>query len=415
MRSNLSFLNEFEMGLRNREFVVHYQPIFNHDNKTVFGAEALVRWQHPTKGLLYPSSFISEFEASSFIGQLDIYVFEEACRLIAKREKNGQDVVPISVNFSRQELFYDDFVSELETIRTQYGVDVKNLRIEITEGTISEDVDRFERVFNELHSKGYVLYMDDFGSAYSSLNVLMRLPFDAIKLDMKFFQGQLNDRGGIIISSVVRMAKLLNLVFVSEGVETLEQAEFMKSIGTSNIQGYLYSEPVPEAELFKLLDSTNVMALDPPFKRIDPMKSATFWTADSLDSFIFNNFAGGACIFAYKDEKIELLRVNQKCLKELGMNPTEKSLVFSTILDFLDQEGKTTYLNTIKKAIESDNEEECETWWNIKSPRSGRDQICIRSTMRVISQSESGVLVYCLIRDVTNEKEKGIVSKMAIE
>lgn len=191
---------------------------------------------------------------------------------------------------------------------------------------------------HKLHSFGYIVEMDDFGSGYSSLNILKDIDFDIIKLDMKFLEkehGESN-RGGTILSSVVRMVNWLGLPVIAEGVETVKQADFLGSIGCDYIQGYLYSKPLPEEQYEKLISGSAVGATIPQMSLIETLNSADFWSNDSMDTLIFSSFVGGAAIFEYRNGKIEILRVNKKYLQEISMNMSEKDLIKSDPLRALD-------------------------------------------------------------------------------
>ena len=234
-------------ALAEKHFVVYYQPQYNHSTGTLLCAEALVRWKHPEKGLISPGVFIPIFEKNGFITKLDLYVFEEVCIFLKKCMDSGINVVPISSNFSRHDIFQQDFVEKLEQIRAKYDIPVNYLRIEITESAVMGSSQLINEVVRKLHYHGYIVEMDDFGSGYSSLNVLKDIDLDVIKLDMLFMNEKSDtNRGGTILSSVVRMAKWLDMPVIAEGVENIRQADFLRSIGCDYIQGYVWNKPVTE-------------------------------------------------------------------------------------------------------------------------------------------------------------------------
>lgn len=244
-------------ALEEKQFVLYYQPQYNHVNGNLIGAEALVRWMHPKKGMISPGVFIPIFEKNGFIVPLDLYVFEQVCAFIRRCMDEGIPIVPVSSNFSRYDIFQDDFVGKLEAIRKKYDVPIRYLRIEITESVVLGGSQHANEIIRSLHEYGYVVEMDDFGSGYSSLNVLKDIDLDIIKLDMMFLSEDCGSKkGGIILSSMVRMAKWLGMPVIAEGVENPEQADFLKRIGCKYIQGYLYSRPLPEEQYVeKLLKS----------------------------------------------------------------------------------------------------------------------------------------------------------------
>lgn len=392
-------------ALQEKQFIVYYQPQYNHSTGTLLGAEALVRWQHPERGLISPGVFIPIFEKNGFISNLDFYVFEEVCAFHRRCIDKGMSVVPISTNFSRNDIFQPNFADKLDSIRAKYDVPVKYLRIELTESSVMESVDYANEVIAKLHDYGYVVEMDDFGSGYSSLNVLKDIDLDVIKLDMLFLAEESeSNRGGTIISSIVRMAKWLDMPVIAEGVESVGQADFLKSIGCNYIQGYLYSRPVPEKEYKQILETSTISPIIPQMRIIDNMNARDFWNPRSLETLIFSNYVGGAEIFDYHDGKMEILRINDKYLQELGMNLTEKEIIERDPLACFDDVNREYFIETIERAIETMEEQECETWISLRSDCCGEERLCIRTNLRVIGKSDNNHLFYGMIRNVTAEK-----------
>lgn len=258
-----------------------------------------------------------------------------------------------------------------------------------------------------MHDYGYVVEMDDFGSGYSSLNVLKDIELDVIKLDMMFMsEHSESKKGGTILSSIVRMAKWLRMPVIAEGVETIKQADFLRSIGCNYIQGYLYSKPIPEEEFVEMLSGSTVGIAVPQMRLIDTLNACDFWDPKSQETLIFSNYVGAAAIFDYHDGKVELLRVNQKYIQELGMNLSEKELVELDLMDAIEDSSKQIYAGMLERGIASMEEQECEVWCNIKSPCCGTERMCIRSTVKMIGKSDDNYLFYATIRNVTAEKNR---------
>ena len=394
-------------ALANKHFIVYYQPQYNHSTGMLLGAEALVRWNHPEKGIISPGVFIPIFERNGFITKLDLYVFEQVCAFVRKCLDNDIYAVPISTNFSRHDIFLPDFVESLEEIRTRYDVPVKYLRVEITESAVMGSSAAVNQVVQKLHDYGYVVEMDDFGSGYSSLNVLKDIELDVIKLDMMFMsEHSESKKGGTILSSIVRMAKWLRMPVIAEGVETIKQADFLRSIGCNYIQGYLYSKPIPEDEFVEILSGSTVGMAVPQMRLIDTLNACDFWDPKSQETLIFSNYVGAASIFDYHDGKVEILRVNQKYLQELGMNLSEKELVELDLMEAIEDSSKQIYSGMLERAISTMEEQECEVWCNIKSPCCGTERICIRSSVKMIGKSDDNYLFYATIRNVTAEKNR---------
>ncbi|HCM91318.1 MAG TPA: hypothetical protein DIS78_01950 [Lachnospiraceae bacterium] len=248
MREQAEIENEMEKALANGEFEMFLQPQINIKTGKICGAEALVRWRHPTKGILVPATFLSLFEDNGFITRLDSFMWEEACKYILRLQKRGI-MLPVSVNVSRRHIGQTDIVEVLTGLVEKYGFENRYLEIEITENLFMEDVTELFEEMGELKSRGFRILMDDFGSGYSSLNMLRKAPIDTMKID-RFFLDEImsTERGKIIVESSVRMAKMIGLDVIAEGVETKEQLDFLNSIDCDIAQGYYYSRPIPVGE-----------------------------------------------------------------------------------------------------------------------------------------------------------------------
>ena len=252
--------NKMEMALNNRYFSVYLQPKYELCHQTIAGAEALVRWNDPEQGMLRPDQFIPVFERNGFILKLDLFVFEEVCRTIRRWLDEGRKVVPISVNLSRAHLPDPDFLEPYREICRKYQVPPSLLEFELTESIMFENFEPLVPVIENLHQSGFTCSMDDFGSGYSSLNILKEMPVDAIKLDRDFFlSGSRSDvsRGKSVIESVIELAKKLHIKTVAEGIETMEQVDFLKTAGCDMVQGFVFARPMPVPEFEKLAYPTS--------------------------------------------------------------------------------------------------------------------------------------------------------------
>ncbi len=395
-------------ALNEEQFVVYYQPQYNHSTGMLVGTEALIRWQHPEQGLLYPGQFIPVFEKTGFITKLDLYVFYKVCCFIRKCLTNNYYIVPISVNLTRYDIFSPDFIEHIEEIRKKYDIETKYIRFEITESAAIGNGILINNAVEQFHKLGYKVEMDDFGSGYSSLNILKDIDFDVIKLDMKFLDvsADTERRGGTILSYIVKMINWLELPVIAEGVETAEQADYLRSIGCEYIQGYLYSKPVPEVQYIQFINKNNVGTMIPQLNLIDKLSAADLWSPQSMDTLVFNQLVGGAAIFSYDGKSIEILRVNRKYIEEYGMNCSQQNVITSDPSVQLSDDDKNTYRNMLETAIETGQEQECETWRTVVSECCGKDTICIRSTVRVIGTSKNSTLFYAMVRNITAEKTR---------
>jgi EAL domain-containing protein (putative c-di-GMP-specific phosphodiesterase class I) len=240
-----------QSAIEENQFKMYIQPKYNIYTNKIIGAEALVRWFNPERGKIYPNEFIPVMEENGFITELDYFMWKEACELLNKCAKNGIKDCPISVNVSRHHLKDTRFIEELRKYIDENNVEKPLIQLEITE-TVNDQL--ISQMAEKLKDEGFTLLMDDFGSGYSSLNVLLETPFDVIKLDKKFMDNMLNsDKGKTILEHVVSMADDMGIGLVAEGVETKEQVELLKKIGCGDVQGFYFSKPMPKEKFFNML------------------------------------------------------------------------------------------------------------------------------------------------------------------
>ncbi len=245
--------SEMQRALTEHEFVMFLQPKVDLGTGKICSAEALVRWQHPSNGLRMPGEFLPYFESNGFIKKLDEYMWECAAKFVSELSKEGYEI-PISVNVSRFHVSHTDLLDKLTGLTKKYGIDNRLIHLEITETLFTEDVNELYRTMGELKELGFVIEMDDFGSGYSSLNMLREAPVDVIKIDRYFVDEIMaTKRGRIIIENAITMSKQLGMVVVAEGVETKEQVEFLREANCDIAQGYYYSKPVPADQFKELL------------------------------------------------------------------------------------------------------------------------------------------------------------------
>lgn len=244
--------NTMEQALASGEFIVYLQPKINLAKSEIVGAEALVRWNSPKDGLISPGEFIPFFEKNGFIVKLDLYVFDCVCRLLKDWNARGIKAVPISVNLSRNHLSDPQFLERFEAIQKKYGVASSLLEFELTETVVFENLELLKNVIEQIHAAGFQCSMDDFGSGYSSLNVLKEIPVDILKLDGVFFDKEGDPRGNDVVESAIELARKLGMKTVAEGVETFSQVEFLKNAACDMVQGYVFSKPL-SIENFEIL------------------------------------------------------------------------------------------------------------------------------------------------------------------
>lgn len=254
MIEEINIENEMETSLAQRQFSMYLQPKYNIRTSKIVGAEALVRWEHPIKGLIAPYKFIPLFERNGFIMQLDMFIWEEACCALRRWIDAGLDPIPISVNVSRINVSNPNLVEYIDELVEKYKIEKKYLELEITETIYYEDQAKLREALLKLKKSGYTLLMDDFGSGFSSLSMLENTPFDVLKIDRSFFNDTtITDKGKKIIRHTICLSNDIGLNIVAEGVETKEQADYLLQCGCCVAQGYYYSKPIPLETFEKLI------------------------------------------------------------------------------------------------------------------------------------------------------------------
>lgn len=254
--------NTMQEALDSGEMKLYLQSKCSTESYQMRGAEALVRWQKPAKGIIMPDSFIPLFEKNGFIIKLDMYMVESVCRTLREWQDKKQRLIPISVNQSRACLYQPDYVGKLLRILNKYDISPSLIEVEVTERAFFDDELALISIIEQLHGFGFKVAMDDFGAGYSSLNMLQDVLVDVLKIDKNFFKENINsERGKKIVSNVVAMANDLNIEVVAEGIETKEQLDFLKEIHCGSVQGYYFSRPIP-VEAFEKTYYAELQAAD---------------------------------------------------------------------------------------------------------------------------------------------------------
>ena len=242
-------LSEMNHALENGEFQVYLQPKVNMQTGKIIGSEALVRWQHPGKGLISPAAFVPVFEKNGFIIEIDKYMIRNTCAIIRRWIDSGIPVYPVSVNLSRLNLYNKRIIQDISEYVEEYQIPREYISFEITESAFSGDNSYIKILAEKLQKEHFKVLMDDFGSGYSSLNTLKEIPVDVLKIDLKFLPaGENDEKANLIIKHVVEMAVDLDLMIIVEGVEREEQVEFLTKIGCKIAQGFYYYRPISVLE-----------------------------------------------------------------------------------------------------------------------------------------------------------------------
>lgn len=250
-------ISDIEGAITNKDLVVYYQPKYNiqGDEPHLRSAEALIRWNHPEFGMISPGDFIPLFESNGLIQKLDHYVWREAAEQVGKWKKKYGMSVPVSVNVSRMDIYYPKLRDDFKALLKENGLDNNELMLEITESAYADNADQLVNVIEKLRNDGFMIEMDDFGSGYSSLNMLTTIPIDALKMDMKFIRNMQKDEKSMkLVELILDIADFLQVPVIAEGVETEEQLLLLKERGCDIIQGYYFSKPVPPEEFTTFIE-----------------------------------------------------------------------------------------------------------------------------------------------------------------
>ena len=402
MRNEISveaaITSQMRRAMYNNEFTMYLQPQYNHSTGELVGAESLCRWIKPDGSIISPGVFIPIFEKSGFIKKLDKFMWKSAFTQIKKWQDEGTSPVPISVNISRLSLEDDEIISVIDNLQSIYDIDQHLLHFEITESAYTHDQEALISRITKIREMGFLIAMDDFGSGYSSLNTLKDIPIDILKLDMGFLRGDSNtEKGGSIIGSVIRMAHMLGLVTVAEGVETMEQADFLKSLGCDVIQGYLYARPMPVDKYEDILKSgkTVVMKNDSG----DDIKNVfRIFDRDSSDMQFFEKYMGPAAMFDYDAGKLSIIRVNDLMIDMLGYKGVT-AVEFSRTFDSgIPDEDRPAIVGMIKRALEGEKGVVC--MFGYLRPDSKK--VVIRARLWCIGRNGDNPVIYATADDVTD-------------
>ncbi|MEG1566640.1 MAG: EAL domain-containing protein [Anaerovoracaceae bacterium] len=344
--------NEMKYALENGQFEIYLQPQYNIHTNLPCGAEALVRWRHPEKGIISPGEFIPIFEQNGFISKLDYYVWEEACKCLQGRLENDIRPYPISVNVSRVNLYNPNLVDTLLELVDRYQVNPSLLNLELTESAYTDNPTTMKKVISQLQSKGFLIMMDDFGSGYSSLSLLKDIVIDVLKIDMLFLsKTEIQGRGENIIASVIRMAKWLNIPVIAEGAETLEQVDFLRSVGCDYVQGYYFARPMPIGDYEKLC-----IEISAEMSKLDEKIGGQYRYDDLFSSNaemkeLFGNALQPAVIYEFVDDKIEMIRVNEAYYALLGHD--DMLVNAPNVLELIEDEYKGIVLNAFRTCVQN--------------------------------------------------------------
>jgi len=390
-------VNNMRSALAGEEFAIYLQPKYELQSNALAGAEVLVRWIDPKRGMISPGDFIPIFERNGFIMKLDLYIWEKSCQLIRKWLDEGRKVLPISVNISRVSLYNPRLVEVLCGLVDKYNIPPELFQLELTESAYTTNQNSIQNMMTTLQEKGFIVLMDDFGSGYSSLNILKDIKVDVLKIDMRFLSDTEEEaRSENILAAVVRMAKWLNLPVIAEGVERKEQVLFLKSIGCEYVQGYYFAKPMPVTEYEELAFSEK--ALDYGVIDVQKKEREDILNQNSQLELLFSNMQQAVAVYEYGDGKLDLLRVNDAYFDLFGFEDVND--IQSSLDATLAEGNKEVLYAAFDEVVKSEDTGECEvlrkvgnkdTWFSIK--------------FKYISPVGSRHIIYGYINDITARKE----------
>ena len=404
--------SEMFFALENHEFVIYLQPIYSLSKNKTIGAEALARWIHPQKGIISPGVFIPIFEKNGFISQLDFFIWEEACKYIKKRMENNQEIVPISVNVSRLSLYNHSLCQEIIDLVEAYGINPNYLRLEITETAYNDNPNQLLKTVAELQKNGFKILMDDFGSGYSSLNTLKDIPVDILKIDMKFLGGLgESKKAESILTSIVRMAKWLDVPIVAEGVETKTQLEFLRSIGCDRIQGYFFSQPLPISAFDKYVSTkTKVQVATSPLQLVaNSFDLESLFSGNELLTYFLSNITNGVGVYELNKNSLNILRGNESYYSIMKHTSESFYRDAHNVLNKVYEDDRKALISACKRVARSQKIEK------IKFRRYRNDGVLIwlDANINYLGGSEERPLISITVNDITDivEDRKVIVEQ----
>lgn len=397
--------SQMQAGIDNGEFQMWFQPQYSANTGELVGAEALCRWIKEDGSMVSPGLFIPIAEKNGFIRKLDKEIWRMVFEKVSSWIKAGIQPVPISVNISRVSLESDSMYYVIKRLKEEYNIPDYLIHFEVTESAYVSEQGEIAKKIQSIRELGYKIAMDDFGSGYSSLNTLKDLPIDILKLDIGFIRGNSSnmDKGGAIIACVSKLAQDLEYVTVAEGVETEEQADFLRSVGVNIIQGYLYARPMSEENFKKEMQLHKKSVITKNERKPDNLDVQKFYDPSSIESVMFEQYTGPAMICEYEiDSKIlSVVKVNKELMTLIGMEGMPLPIVRKHIRSCMEKK----YNSYNEKGMDdiSFSSKTFEYWTEITNYQTGVP-VYLHILGRIMGTTYKKIIMYELCKDVTNEK-----------
>ena len=402
LENNHVLLTEVQAGLERDEFIYYLQPKCNLNTGKIVGLESLVRWKHPEKGIVAPGYFIPVMESNGLITELDMKVWEQVCQTLQDWIKSGHKVIPISVNVSSVDIYAIDVVEHFKNLVRKYGLPPEYVELEITESAYVEEYKVITGVAEALRNAGFTVLMDDFGSGYSSLNMLKDVNVDVLKIDMKFLKMDENtmDKGMGILEAVTRMANIMGLRMIAEGVETEDQINYLLNMGCIYGQGYFFYKPLPVEEIKILLnDENNVDYRGIQARKIEHVRFKDLFQSELASDSILNNILGPIAIYDVYCDNVELLQVNDKYCLLVGQDPVDLAENVQ-VMEAIHPEDRKKMQNIFQRSFQRLAEGAEGT---VRRRREDGQYIWINIKAFFLREQDGHKMFYGAVRDVSEE------------
>ncbi len=399
-------LTDFQMALSRNEINFYLQPICRVSTGRIVSCEALARWRKSDGSIVSPSSFVPILEKTGFITDLDKQLWEKVCRWLRMLLDRGIEPVAVSLNVSRRDIFAMDVSSYLYALTMRYNIPSNLIKVEITESTYAEESEAVSKLVDDLKNKGFAVLMDDFGSGYSSLNMLSGLSVDIIKLDMRFIQfEEMNERKGIsIIESIVHMSKSMGMPIVAEGVETKEQVQFLRNLGCRYIQGYFFYKPMEPAMLEEyLIDTYRIDYKDIRLKHNEQFRVREFMDENLFTDSMLNNIVGPVAFYQQHGHALDILRFNEQFYQVIGDVNMESRQ--SNIENYVVEEDRPELFRMLEEAY---NDRVNGGTCTVRFYKSDGSVFWFYIHMYFLTEEEQGRTFYGQVQDMTESMRQSI-------
>lgn len=411
--TDIMIINRFDDAVKRGYIKPYFQPIYRSVTGKIACAEALARWDDPELGMLAPAVFIPALEGCGKIYDLDMEILRQTCEFYAQLRDNGTLIHSFSVNLSRHDFVYEDLFERVGDTLKKYDVPHDAIKLEITESLMVEDIELFRKIFHMFSEDGYSIWMDDFGSGYSSLNMLQNYSFDMLKLDMMFLQS-FSMKSRQVLASVVNMAKTLGIHTLTEGVETEEQKNFLQSIGCETLQGFLYSKPMPAEDLKAKLDNDEEIPESLADRQYwNTIGSFNYLNANPLEEFAekqeptgiadYGNVVLPLALLECGRDKVHFIYASgsfMKCIHDLGFSSLED-------LESVANDKQSDQHMLIKKLIADSIESN-----DINTIEYANNDVYFRLSSKCLVKSEDRAMLAMRLSTFDSEKERRTAREM---